>query len=722
MANGNKNNSKEDEGQAIRIACPPSGATASARLLRPGRVRIATAALVGCGIVSPATAQEGPQALDPITVIGARGVDVPLSNVAGSVTIVEGEEIRRELPTAPRIEDILRRQVPGFNPTNNGVRQIRGRTAQVFVNGVPVNEQLRASSGSDVDLLLPDQLGGIEVGRGANSAYGFGSPGGIVALSTPRARSEELTLTTRARGSVNPHHPDGSYQATLYQSAAKIIDRLDFHIGGAVAYDGSEHDPDGNLADAFNGPGVGVNPREAIAALDGNIGYDFREFGSLRLTGTFNYVDVQKGYDINEPGVFREEFAEVERVPAGDDSFRRAHTLNLAYENPDVLGSAVKLEAFTSETYTEVYRLDGEDVLRDEQTNEYLGFRSRVTTPLDLVYDGLRLTYGADVIRNRYHRPVFFDDTDERQSFISPDTTLDSYAGYAQAELPLGDFLLSGGLRHEIYEGEVDPARGVGGIDGGSIDGFDLTLFNVGLVYFLTDQVELYGTFSQGAEITQLGRAARAATRADQIDPEPAKSNQYEIGARSEWDDLSFGVAGFYTTSNKLSSLQINPDDPDGPLIPLREPRDIWGLEGSLDWRIGERWGVGGVVTWQDGNRETEDGKVEPIGSRDIPPILVAAYLDYAPFGWWRNRLQLDYRGERDPFGDPREFNEGQVDRELLVNVAAEFDVGPGVLELGVRNLFNNEYVSIANSANASDFSWIPEEGTRVSIGYSLTW
>jgi iron complex outermembrane recepter protein len=113
--------------------------------------------------------------------------------------------------------------VPGFNPTNNGLRSIRGRTAQVFVNGVPVNEQLNATLGADLKLVRPDQLSGIEVSRGANSAYGFGSPGGIISLSTPRAQSEELELRTIVRESINPHRIGGSHQTSLYHTTWKVI-------------------------------------------------------------------------------------------------------------------------------------------------------------------------------------------------------------------------------------------------------------------------------------------------------------------------------------------------------------------------------------------------------------------------------------------------------------------------------------------------------------------
>ncbi|MCD6075790.1 MAG: TonB-dependent siderophore receptor, partial [Rhodospirillales bacterium] len=111
----------------------------------------------------------------PATVLGTRAPGESMSNVPSSLTRVSRAELEKQKATSDRIEDILSHTVPGFNPSNNGVRQIRGRNAQVFMNGVPLNEQLRASSGSDLNLLPPEHLDGIEVSRGANSAYGFGS-------------------------------------------------------------------------------------------------------------------------------------------------------------------------------------------------------------------------------------------------------------------------------------------------------------------------------------------------------------------------------------------------------------------------------------------------------------------------------------------------------------------------------------------------------------------
>jgi iron complex outermembrane receptor protein len=656
--------------------------------------------------------------LDPVTVLGSRQPDAPLSNVPSSITFVDRDEIEEELATTNRIDEVIARKVPGFNPTNNGVRQIRGRTAQVFINGVPTNEQMRAGTGSDLNQLLADQVSDVEVSRGANSAYGFGSPGGIIALQTPRADSEDLTFRTVLRESISANHVDGSSQASLYQSVSQIVGDFDFQIGGAVAYDGAEYDPDGDLALGLDNSALLTNGKEWLYNLDTSLGLEMGDAGSLRLTGTFGYVDFDERYALN-PGIYREEYGFLTEEPLGGESYRRSYTANLAYENKDVLGSAVKLEVFTSKVRFHVFESFGADDFRQEWSNEYYGVRSSVTSPLDFALDGASITYGVDALRNRLFNPYYNHDTGQLVTYFAPDVTLDQWAPYAQLEVPFGDFVLSGGARHERYSGHVEDGDDGLGPEGGEIQDFDLTLFNAGLVYSPVDQIDLYATFSQGAEVTQLGRAARDAVSADQIDPQPAKSNQYEIGMRGHWRDLDLGLAGFYTESDLLSALECNGTD---PCTPLREPREFWGVEANADWEIDEQWTVGGIFTWQDGIRELEDGETRHITSRDVSPILVTGYVEYSPFDWWRNRLQLNYRAERDPFGDSVDYGEGRVEDLFLLNASMGFDLGPGELRIGAENLLNETYTSIPSESDNFGFLWIPEEGTRVSISYAMTW
>lgn len=666
---------------------------------------------------APAVAA-GSVTLAEVTVLGSRDPNAPLSNVPASITVVPREEIARQQPTAQRIEDILARTVPGINPTNVGVRQIRGRTAQVFINGVPTNEQLRASAGSDINLVSPDQVEFIEVSRGANSAYGFGSPGGIIALSTPRAESQELTLRTRVGTSFNTSKASDTLQTNIYQSASRIVGDFDYHVGVSLRKDGLLRDPDGSPALDFNSPSLFSMGKDTLYDVDTSLGLRVGRTGSVRLTATAGRAEVDERWESNETGTYRKTDSALVRRPAGDRNTRRHQTVNLGYENPDLAGSAVKLDVVASNTHALQYRRPAAVTELDDQTNSYFGVRSSVTTPLEALRPGATVTYGLDYMRNRFYRPVLNDATGTVIRYVSPDVTLDSWAPYVQGQVPVGDWRFSAGVRHERYSGSVETAAGV--IQGGDLRSFNMSLFNAGGVYKLAAGRELYASFSQGAEISQVGRAATTARTADRIDPQPAKSNQYEIGLRQGSGPLQYSAAAFYTTSDLISALDCS--DSTVPCKPLREPRKFWGVEGTLGWRIDPQWGLGGTLAWMDGERTLATGETRAIPLNEAPPLLLGAYVDFTPRAGWSNRLQFDYRASSNPFGSSTSFGEGSVDGLLLVHLATSFRVGPGDLQLGVRNLFDKRHYSIVAQAHNRGFNWIPEQGRRVSISYSTKW
>jgi iron complex outermembrane receptor protein len=504
----------------------------------------------------------------------------------------------------------------------------------------------------------------------------------------------------------------------LYQSVSQIVGDFDFQIGGAVSYDGADYESDGDLALGLDNSALLTNGKEWLYNADTSLGLDLGDAGSLRFTGTFGYVDFAETYQIN-PGIYREKYGSMTEEPLGDNAYRRSYTANLTYENEDVLGSAVKLELFTSKVRYETFETFGGVGFRQEWRNEYYGARSAVTTPLDFALEGASITYGIDALRNRLYNPYFNNDTGELVDLFSPNVVLDQWAPYAQLEVPVGDFVFSGGVRHERYSGHAKDGDNSLGPDSGDIQDFHLTLFNAGVVYSPIQPLDIYATFSQGAEVTQLGRAAREAASAEQIDPEPAKSNQYEIGLRGTFSDVAFGVAGFYTESDLLSALECNTVD---PCTPLREPRKFWGVEANADWDITEQWNLGGIFTWQDGIRELEDGETRHIGSRDVTPILVTGTVEYRPFEWWRNRVQLNYRAARNPFHGSDDYGEGRVEDLFLLNAAMAFDLGPGQLSIGAENLLGQTYTSIPAEADNFPFLWIPEEGRRVFVSYAVKW
>ncbi len=655
-----------------------------------------------------------------VTVLGTREPGVPLANVPASISYVPEETVQRDLATSARIEDILARNVPGVHPSNVGVRTIRGRTAQIFINGAPTNEQMRFGSGSDLNTISPDHLTAVEVSRGANAAYGFGSPGGIIALMTPQAHSETLSLDTRLRTSFNTSHPGGSHQTTVYQSASRIVGAFDWHVAFSASRDGTNYTPDGEVANIFTSPGMFKNGDEKIYNVDANLGYDLGDAGRIRFVTTAQYIDYLEYYSI-DGGVYRGRHATATRVPDSGKSYRRAGTFNLSYENDDLAGHAVRLELFGSRVYANRYELD--DVWY-KQENEYLGIRSAVTTPLDAIVQGATVTYGLDAIRNDMDESRHSTATGALTGLFGPQARLDMLAPYAQLNLPVGKARLSGGVRHERYGGRVD-STGNGTVTaaddgpGGSIRDFNLTLFNAGLLYPLTERTDLHATYTQGAEISQIRRAGFLVGSPDRIDPQAARSHQYEMGLRYRDSAVSAAVTGFYTHSRLMSSTDCS--NPAIPCVPLREPRRIWGVEFSGDWRIATQWTLGGTLTWHEGERKARGSDDwTRISSVDVAPIHGSVWLDYAPSARWRNSLIADWRGTRSRIGNGWPY--GEVESAALLHLKSAIDLGPGTLELGVHNLFDTTHYAIQAEAYNGGWVWLPEQGRRVSLGYAVKW
>jgi iron complex outermembrane receptor protein len=688
-------------------------------------LRNAASASAPAAVAAPAHAASEPRQLPEdtlpvITALGTREPGVPLSNVPASISYVGPETVQRDLATSARIEDIVARSVPGVHPSNVGSRTIRGRTAQVFVNGAPTNEQMRFGAGSDLDTLSPDHLAGVEVSRGANAAYGFGSPGGIIALTTPRADSETLSLRTRVRTSFNTSQPGGSFQTTAYQSAARIVGDFDYHVAFSANRDGTNYTPHGEVANIFTSPGLFKNGDEKIYNVDANLGYDFGTAGRIRFVTTAQNIDYVKYYNI-DGGVYRGTHATATLVPESPLSWRRARTFNLSYENDDVAGHALKLELFGSRVLADRYELFDE---RYKQKNQYLGLRSAVTTQLPGLQKGTSVTYGVDAVRNDMADPQYSIASGQLSGLFGPAARLEMLAPYAQLDLPLGKAKLSGGVRHERYGGRVD-STGNGTVTaaddgpGGKVRDFNLTLFNLGLLYPLSERTDLQATYTQGAEVSQMRRSGFVVDSPERIDPQAARSHQYELGLRHKRDGASAAVTAFYTTSRLMSSTDCS--DPTIPCVPLREPRRIWGVEFSGDWRIDAQWKLAGTLTWHDGRRKAEGSdEWSRISSIDVAPIHGSVVLDHAPRKDWRNSLVVDWRGSRSRIGDG--WPEGQVDAVTLLHVTSAIDVGPGTLQLGIHNLLNTTHYSIQAEAYNGGWVWLPEQGRRVSLGYSVKW
>ena len=104
-----------------------------------------------------------------------------------------------------------------------------------------------------------------------------------------------------------------------------------------------------------------------------------------------------------------------------------------------------------------------------------------------------------------------------------------------------------------------------------------------------------------------------------------------------------------------------------------------------------------------------------------IPPEKLTGYVDYQPLKRWRLRAQLLYSGTQS--NDSSAFGGGQeIEDYVVVDLDNTVSLGPGAIEIGVTNLFDNAYFPVVNQAFNSQFANVRGPGRRVSLGYSFTY
>ncbi len=140
-------------------------------------------------------------------VVTATKTEVPLKNVAASVTVITKEDIEARQVT--ELSQLLR-EVPGLNVTQAGSR---GSTVTVFprggnsnfnlvlIDGVKVND---AGGFINFNDLTTDNIERIEVIRGAHSAlYGADAMGSVIQIFTKRGQGEPRVEASLAGGNLN---------------------------------------------------------------------------------------------------------------------------------------------------------------------------------------------------------------------------------------------------------------------------------------------------------------------------------------------------------------------------------------------------------------------------------------------------------------------------------------------------------------------------------------
>jgi hemoglobin/transferrin/lactoferrin receptor protein len=602
------------------------------------------------GAQTPPETPDGadPTWLDTIVVVASRAPE-PLSQVVASVAVIDRQTLEREL-----VQDIgdLVRYTPGVAVISEGnrfgrqgfsIRGLEGNRVRVEVDGVPMPDAFAvgqfAAAGRDLADLEAIQQ--VEILRGpASTLYGSDALAGIVVMRT-RDPADFLAEVDGdhylgARFGYNGRDDSAlasgvwaGQLASGWQAMALVARRDGHEDENAASAPESRANPADYTRDTFLGK----------LLFDAGVGG--------RYTLTAEYSEEDRFTDVRSllfgPGRFNTTF----RLQADDGYQRQRLSLKGEWADPLPWLDALEVQAWGQDAETRQdsaqWRLPDRASRNDTLRLRQFEFEQRVAG-LDVVaqsrFDALGarhwMVYGVDFERSRYEGFRDGTQTDLLTGAVTntvlgevlpvrdfPTSTERSIGLFWQDEIDLGGGLaLIPGLRWEHYRLEPKPDALF------RADFPDLPVVEVSeseltprasLRWTVDDRHTLFAQYAEGFRAPPFSDANIALSltglaielRANP-DLQPETSRGIELGWRFTGDRLRASVSGFVNRYRNLIDTRANlgPDPATGALIFQSVNRDrarIRGVEGELDWLLGERWALRGALAYARGDDTRRD-------------------------------------------------------------------------------------------------------------------
>lgn len=683
-----------------------------------------------------------------LIVTATRTEEDPL-DVPRSVTVITRQELEEQTAISSDLGDILGTAVPGFGPPNQlrttRGQTLRGREALILIDGVPLNTNFRINR-QELRSIDPAAIERIEVVRGPSPIYGGEATGGIINIITRRPSTEKVTVSAEAgvTASIGELEEDG-FGNRIQATVSGLSDGLEYAFTFAREDAGSFFDAEGDriVSEASLSDSTSIN-------ILGKVGVLIDDNQRFQVSG--NYFSSERDTEFIAspetlliPGRQKARPLEIEGLEREDNPQDENLVLNASYTNEDLFGSRLQAQLYYQEATARGEFADGRvtpeffpTLFQSRLEAERWGGRLQIETPI-IQQNVLSLLWGADYSNeeNVQLTDIFDEETFDRDRELrkvdeltfTPPYDLENLGFFAQLEWNATPRLsLNGGVRYENITVAVDDYTAIDGrdIEGGELNPDDV-VFNLGTVYDVTDEVSVFASFSQGFSVPNVGRIFRRPPRGfvsveDEIDlTEPVKVDEYELGFRGNFDRVQFSVAGFFNYSDLGASLVA---DAAGILGFERAPQRVYGVEATVDWQPSDRWQLGGLLSWSEGeNDPDDDDDFVALTSGEIQPLKLTVYVENETLPGWRNRLQALYVGGRDRAAEAGVDPVG-IDSYFLVDFISSVRLGPGELQVGVENLFDNQYFpAVAQFLSGfSDLNYVGGRGRTIRVFYSLTW
>ncbi len=709
--------------------------------------------------------------LDTITVTAARA-ERSTAETPQSVQVIDRTEIEQQMKFSPNAAAALGKLVPGYSMSTQTVssasENYRGRDLLVMIDGVPMNTPLRDVSRilSLIDLNTVER---IEVVAGASSLYGAGATGGTVNFITRKAAEGKprVTVNTAIRGFTQNIGRSLAPETSVTVSG-KVPDGVDYLFSGQIRGAGRTYDGAGRELPSDGLLGQGGGDRYKAGNLLAKLGYDFAGGKRIEFNASWIGFDQDPKYLTN----YAAPFARPDRTQlyTGQSVLEDTKSVSLRYSDADfALGKLSVLgyyndikKRFNYSTFSYPYNSQVyysfnplSPTSRDNQTTLYSqrgGVNVTIDTPLDRILPGAKLTWGGDLIQEKTWQTL----TSGQDVFTPLKQT--TAAGFGQLQIPIGErIVLRGGLRYEHFSLSVNDytrpaayaavaANNAQGYQafvlpalrvlGGDFD-YSAVTANLGATIKLSESSELFGGFSQGFALPDVGAFTRRAGISTQyacpvqlpnclpanrqtisysaIAPKAQIVNNYELGIRGSYDRFKGSLTGFVSTSNDGVTF----DSVTNTMSQQKER--IWGVEATGDVTITDAFTMGTVLSYREGRYDTNgDGKLDS----NLPNNRIGSPWRGMLYGSYRfvNGMQLRVEGEafsaRDVAIDLR-GTRYKLKGAATMNVALTAPVWEGEAYVAVNNLFDRAYQNPTATSvrNLPNYGW----GRTVTLGFRKT-
>lgn len=696
-------------------------------------IAISSQAFADDAINKKLTAEE----MEHVVVSGSR-VFESIDEVPASVTIISQKQIEEHLKVNPELQSLLAQMVPGLAPdtgsSSNTGQSLRGRAPLVMIDGVPQSTPLRNGS-LGVKTLDPSAIARIEVIKGATSVYGNGASGGIINYITKQATSGgqpegEISLSSRF-SAVKLEESAGARVSAAVNGRA---DKISYLFTASYEENGVQRDAEGDILGLQYGLSDAVTENYFT-----KLGYDFDDEKQLQFSYNYfssqqktdlgdvvgNLNDGEKTYAIHVPKELQKQGKP--QGPDGNENITLKYTDYALFTNTqmtlDLYMQDIENVFFFSTNLAnpdEGYE-GGQSIIRSEKK----GARATFNTLVD--FDNVEATfiYGLDALNDVTSQPLV-----DGRVWV-PEMDMESLAGFLQTKWVIdNDLVIKAGVRQESIDLTVDDYNTLKlcrsetqcsvplSVKGDTID-YDATTYNVGVKYNLLEAFSPFANYSQGSDISDIGRLLRSATVNDigLIQTEASIIDNYEIGFTSQFDDLRFEFAAYRSTSEFGTTNSFN--EVTGVYEPVRAPQEIWGYETLVDYKINPTLKLVATYSFVEG-KNTEDDIY--LGSRQISPPKGTANLNWQPNDELSLTVSYLYVGSRKRFEPNADGDyvgdQGPISSYNLFNLSGRYNFSENWQAfMGVENLFNNDYYP----ARAQSYTYggynIKGLGTTVTLG-----